>query len=72
MPCQNGGLESSKCLLIGWKMLMGMRLQRIEAALTSAFDECCPRLLVLDRKMSGVKFQKGIVITNKTINEKVA
>jgi hypothetical protein len=53
-------------------MLMGMRLQRIEAALTSAFDECCPRLLVLDRKMSGVKFQKGIVITNKTINEKVA
>jgi hypothetical protein len=70
MPCRNGGLEGSECLLIGRKILMRMRLQRIEAALTSAFEECHPHLLVLERKMSGVKFQKSIVITNKTINGK--
>jgi hypothetical protein len=37
-------------------MLMGMRLQRIEVVLTSTFEECHPNLLVLQRKMSGVKF----------------
>jgi hypothetical protein len=51
-------------------MLMGTRLQRVEAALTSAFEEYLPRLLVLERKISGVKFKKSIVITNKMINGK--
>jgi hypothetical protein len=37
-------------------MHMGIRLQRVEAALTSAFEEYLPRLLVLERKVSGVKF----------------
>jgi hypothetical protein len=37
-------------------MHMGIRLQRVEAALTSAFEKYLPRLLVLERKVSGVKF----------------
>jgi hypothetical protein len=63
MPHLNGGLENSKHLLILWSVLMRMRIQRVEAALTSAFEECRPCLLVLERKLSGVKFKKSIVIT---------
>jgi hypothetical protein len=55
MPHRNGGLENSKHLFIRRKMLMKVRLQWVKAALTSAFEECHPRLLVLERKMSGVK-----------------
>jgi hypothetical protein len=48
-------------------MIMRMRLQRVEVTLTSAFEECHPHLLVLERKMSGVKFQKRVIITDKAI-----
>jgi hypothetical protein len=67
MPHRDGGLENSKCLFIERKMFMRMRLQRVEATLTSAFEECRPCLLVLERKMSRMKFQKSIIIMDKMI-----
>jgi hypothetical protein len=68
MPRRDRGLKSSKSLFIARKMFMQVRLQRVEATLTSAFEECRPRLLVLERKISRMKFQKDIIVTDKSIN----
>jgi hypothetical protein len=43
------------------------RLHGVETSITVAFEECSPRLLLLDRKMMAVKLKKHIVITHEAI-----